>query len=135
MRLEHPFDFALAIRTRRKFFGLTQTQLAARVGVSREWLIGLEHGRSSREFRMVIKLMEQLGFQVGIAWDEDAVPDWARPLKAAAEARITARDTRRAERRKGRPSPKAPADWTEPLSCSREASARASRDGRRRRVH
>lgn len=71
MPFQTPREIAALIRLRRKQQGLSQTQLASRAGVSRDWIIGLEKGRSTVEFGLVLRTIKALGLALSL----DPVPD------------------------------------------------------------
>ncbi|HYJ70632.1 MAG TPA: helix-turn-helix domain-containing protein [Nocardioidaceae bacterium] len=51
---------------RRRELGLSQAQLAERVGVSRKWLSEFERGKATAELGLVLRVLESLGLQVTI---------------------------------------------------------------------
>ncbi len=57
-------DVAAVARGRRRELGLSQTELAARAGVSRQWLSAFESGKPGAELRLVIRLLDALGLQL-----------------------------------------------------------------------
>lgn len=61
VKISSAHDLGVAVRSRRQSLGLTQTDLAARAGVSRPWLHKVETGQPSIEFGLVIRLLETLG--------------------------------------------------------------------------
>lgn len=61
MRLRTDRDIGAMIRDRRKAAGLSQTQLAAKAGVSRRWLAGLEAGKPGAELGLVMRTFAALG--------------------------------------------------------------------------
>ncbi len=66
MQFQTPLELAALIRSRRKLRGLSQTQLAALAGVSRDWIIGLEKGRSTVEFGLVLRTIKALGLALSV---------------------------------------------------------------------
>lgn len=54
-------DAAAAVRGRRLDLGLNQSELARRIGVSRKWISEFESGKSTAEFGLVIRVLEDLG--------------------------------------------------------------------------
>jgi HTH-type transcriptional regulator/antitoxin HipB len=64
MRLRTPTDLGAVIRDRRKRFGLGQAELARRVGVSRQWVIGVERGRARAELALVLRTLDELGIHL-----------------------------------------------------------------------
>jgi HTH-type transcriptional regulator/antitoxin HipB len=61
MRIRTPIDLGLVIRARRKQHGLDQRALAARVGVSRQWIVAIEQGKTSAEIGLVLRTLQALG--------------------------------------------------------------------------
>jgi HTH-type transcriptional regulator/antitoxin HipB len=57
-------DLAAAIRGRRLRAGLSQEQVAARTGVSRQWVGELERGKSTAELGLVLGLLDALELNV-----------------------------------------------------------------------
>lgn len=83
--------------------GIPQSQLAARAGVSRQWLVALESGRPTVEAGRVLRTLEALGFEIVVTpydpappWMLRAVADAAARREAAAKAVRAKRNTRRA---------------------------------------
>lgn len=61
-----------AIRDRRRRLGLGQDELAARVGVSRKWIIDIEKGKPRAAIGLLLRTLDALGLRFSI--DEDGVP-------------------------------------------------------------
>ena len=61
MRIRTPHEIGLLIRDRRKTTGLTQAELAERVGASREWVRRLELGRPGLELGLTLRALGALG--------------------------------------------------------------------------
>lgn len=66
MRIRTPQDIGLTIRERRIQRGLDQTELASRVGVSRQWLVEIEKGKPRAELGLVLRTLRQLELDVWI---------------------------------------------------------------------
>jgi HTH-type transcriptional regulator / antitoxin HipB len=64
MLIRTPADFGAAIRERRRQIGLDQATLAKRIGVSRQWVIGIERGRSRAELGLVLRVLDELGIRL-----------------------------------------------------------------------
>jgi HTH-type transcriptional regulator/antitoxin HipB len=62
-------DFGAIIRDRRKQLGLDQAALAERIGVSRQWVIGIERGHARAELALVLRALDSLALRL------DAKPD------------------------------------------------------------
>lgn len=64
MLITTPRDLGAAIKDRRKQLGLGQAELAARVGVSRQWLIQVEGGKAGVATGLVLRLLNTLGLRL-----------------------------------------------------------------------
>lgn len=60
MRIQSPVDLGLSIRERRRELQLDQKTLAERVGVSRQWIIDIEHGKPRAEIGLVLRTLREL---------------------------------------------------------------------------
>ena len=67
MIVRTPADLGLLIRARRRELGLDQQTLAARVGVSRLWIIEFERGKPRAEIGLVLRTLAALDLQVDVA--------------------------------------------------------------------
>lgn len=65
-------DFAAAVRGRRLDRGLSQSELAQRIGVSRKWISEFEAGKPTVEFALVMRVIEELGFSIDLGDDPSA---------------------------------------------------------------
>ena len=61
MILRTPRDVGAFLRDRRKSLNLDQATVAARIGVSRQWLIDVEKGKPRAEIGLVLKALATLG--------------------------------------------------------------------------
>ena len=77
------------IRDRRRELGLEQRALAAKVGVSRHWVMDVEKGKSGAEIGLIFRALRVLGIvldaapaatrpKAGLGVDIDAVVETAR---------------------------------------------------------
>ena len=66
MRVRTPIDLGLAVRERRLQLGLDQRTLAAKAGVSRQWIMALEKGRPGAGLGLVLQTLEQLGLRLSV---------------------------------------------------------------------
>lgn len=60
MLIRTPVDLGLIIRQQRRRLGLTQTDLSARVGVGRQWLVAIEQGKARAELGLVLRTLAAL---------------------------------------------------------------------------
>jgi len=59
-------DLGAAIKGARQHRGFTQAQLAARAGVTRQWIIAVEKGKSTAEVGGVLRTLAALGLVADI---------------------------------------------------------------------
>ena len=85
MRLRTPTDIGALIRETRRGLRLDQAELARRVGVSRQWIIGIEKGKGRAELSLVLRTLETLG--VVLRADEPASP-YPRTSSAVPAVRV-----------------------------------------------
>lgn len=97
-RIATPADLGALVRESRRAAHLTQAELAAEAGVSREWLLGLERGSRPRaELTKVLAVLDVLDLPLTIGRESSASEDSAEPDSAEPGARLsTAEVTRRA---------------------------------------
>ena len=70
MLIRTPADLGATIRDRRRQLGLDQATLAKRIGVSRQWVIAIEQGRSRAELGLVLRALEALGIRLNTGLNE-----------------------------------------------------------------
>ena len=61
MIIRTPSDLGAVIRDRRRQLGLGQAELAQRIGVIRQWIVGVERGRARAELGLVLRTLDELG--------------------------------------------------------------------------
>ena len=66
MQINSMRDLAATARGRRQDLGLSQVELAAKAGVSREWISAFEGGKTTVEFGLVIRVLDALSFGLDI---------------------------------------------------------------------
>jgi HTH-type transcriptional regulator / antitoxin HipB len=64
MRIRTAADLGAVVRDRRKQLKLDQASLARRIGVSRQWLIDVEHGHPRAELALVLRALDALSVQI-----------------------------------------------------------------------
>jgi y4mF family transcriptional regulator len=72
MLLRRPHDLADLFRDARARLGWSQSELAARVGVSRQWISLVETGKTSVEFDLVVGALQALGYRLYVESSEPA---------------------------------------------------------------
>ena len=92
MLVRTPADLGAVIRDRRKQLKLDQATLAKQMGVSRQWVIEIEHGHGRAELGLVLRAVDALSIQLdasinqtshrrGSAVDIDAIVARAKTSK------------------------------------------------------
>jgi HTH-type transcriptional regulator/antitoxin HipB len=66
MRVRSIHDLAATVRGRRIAMGLSQAQLAALAGVSRDWVNYFEAGKPSVELMLVLRILEVLDMALDV---------------------------------------------------------------------
>lgn len=74
MQVRTVHDLAAAVRGRRRELGLSQVELAAGIGVSRDWVSDFESGKATVEMGLVLRVLEALRLRIDLVGDADA-PD------------------------------------------------------------
>jgi HTH-type transcriptional regulator/antitoxin HipB len=64
MRVRTPADLGALIRDRRTKLGLDQKSLAAKVGVSRQWIVEVEKGKPRAEIGLLLRALGALGLSL-----------------------------------------------------------------------
>lgn len=64
MRIRTPLDLGLIIRDRRRKLGLTQTALAEKAAVGRQWLVAVEQGKARAEIGLVLRTLAALDIEL-----------------------------------------------------------------------
>ena len=75
MLIRHPGELGAVIMTVRRTQGLSQAQLADRLGVSRVWLGQVERGKSSPRLDLVLRVLNELQITLAAYASGDVMPD------------------------------------------------------------
>ena len=59
-QIRNAIDLRAAIRDRRRSFKLAQSQLAQRIGVTRQWIIDIEKGKPRSEIGLALRALDAL---------------------------------------------------------------------------
>jgi serine/threonine-protein kinase HipA len=70
MFIRTPAEIGAAIRDRRKQLGLDQSTFAKRIGVSRQWVIGVERGHARAAMGLVLRAIDALGIRLDASMDQ-----------------------------------------------------------------
>jgi HTH-type transcriptional regulator / antitoxin HipB len=80
MRIRTVPELGLIIRERRRKLGLGQRALAAKVGVSRQWIVEVEQGKARAAVGLVLRTLEALDLQVDVEAAGSAPPSTSAPI-------------------------------------------------------
>ena len=75
MEIRTTRDLGAAVRDARSKLHLTQSQLAQRAGVSRDWVVRLEQGHPRLELRLVLDTVAAVGLRLLADDQSDAAED------------------------------------------------------------
>lgn len=81
MLIRTPKELGAIIRDKRKRLGLDQSTLANRIGVSRQWVIEVEHGHARAELGLVLRALDALD----IRFDASTEPKGRSSAKSAVD--------------------------------------------------
>ncbi len=70
MQIRTPLELGLTIRDRRRKLGLTQAELARKIGAERRWLMALERGKSRAEVGLILRILSALDLSLTIRPDD-----------------------------------------------------------------
>lgn len=66
MQIRTSLELGLVIRDQRRKLKLTQTDLARKIGVGRQWIVAVERGKSGAEVGLVLRALSALDLPVEI---------------------------------------------------------------------
>jgi HTH-type transcriptional regulator/antitoxin HipB len=72
--IRNPEQLGRAIRLKRKEKGLSQSALAARLGIGRKWVIGIEAGNPKAELGLILKTLDALGLRAFLSEEGQSSP-------------------------------------------------------------
>ncbi len=75
MLIRRPSEVGAIIMTVRRTQGLSQAQLADRLGVSRVWLGQVERGKSSPRLDLILRVLNELQITLAAYASDDVMPD------------------------------------------------------------
>ena len=82
MQVRTPLDLGLIIRDRRRKLGLSQSALAEKAGVGRQWLVAVERGKVRAEIGLVLRTLAAIDLTLsadGNGQDRKAADDGEIP--------------------------------------------------------
>jgi y4mF family transcriptional regulator len=65
-----PAELGAVVRDRRKQLKLNQAAFAEQIGVSRQWIIELEHGHARAELGLVLRALDALNIRLDARVDQ-----------------------------------------------------------------
>ena len=74
MQVRTPLDLGLAIRDRRRKLKLSQTELARKAGVGRQWVVAMERGKPRAELGLVLRTLSALNLPLTIDSGDRPLP-------------------------------------------------------------
>lgn len=92
--IHNPAELGVVIRALRKSAGVRQDDLAASVGVSKQFATDVEHGKPTAQVGLLMKVLEELGGRL-----EVEVPDSVKAAIDEVNARFVAQDGKHQKRR------------------------------------
>ncbi len=66
MHIRGTRELGLIIRDRRRARGLRQEELARQIGVSRQWIVAIEHGKPRAGISLVLRTLNALGLALDV---------------------------------------------------------------------
>lgn len=73
MQIRTPRELAMRLKETRQEQGLSQAELADRIGVSRRWVSQLESGKKTLEVGLVLRAIKALGLECDIRSRDSAI--------------------------------------------------------------
>ncbi len=101
MLVATPKEIGILLAAIRRSRHIRQADLAARVGVSRQWLVDLEHGKPSVSLGLSLRTCATLGFSLDMS-SLDPVPSWQTAIIAHGEEKFWRLAQQRRRRRNER---------------------------------
>lgn len=82
MRVRTSSDFGRLLKDRRLSLGLNQQAVAEQLGVTRQWVAGLERGKARADIGQFLRIVDQLGLRMELSVPGTTIP--ARKPRIAA---------------------------------------------------
>lgn len=104
VQIQSPAELGVLIRALRKSSGVRQDDLAASVGVSKQFATDVEHGKPTAQVGLLLRVLDELGARVEIE-----VPDSVKPTFDEVASRFAAQQgkhQKRSPRRRADAAPK-----------------------------
>lgn len=96
---QNPEQLGRAVRLKRQEKGLTQSALAAQLGVERKWIIRLESGNPKAELGLVLKALDALDLRASLG--DEKPPSLSKDSRVSEPSRLDEvfRQLQRSERK------------------------------------
>ncbi|MDH2357006.1 helix-turn-helix domain-containing protein [Bradyrhizobium sp. SSUT112] len=79
MLIRTPAELGAVLRDRRKKLKLDQSTLAKRIGVSRQWVIEVEHGHARAELGLILRALDALDIRLDAGTEQAPAREATRP--------------------------------------------------------
>ena len=83
---QNPEQLGRAVRLKRQEKGLSQSALAAQIGVERKWVIRLESGNPKAELGLVLKLLDALDLRASLG--DEKPPSSGKDSRVSGPSRL-----------------------------------------------
>ncbi|MBW5440730.1 helix-turn-helix transcriptional regulator [Bradyrhizobium canariense] len=79
MFVRTPAELGAVLRDRRKKLKLDQSTFAKRIGVSRQWVIEVEHGHARAELGLILRALDALDIRLDASTEQTPARGVTRP--------------------------------------------------------
>lgn len=79
MLVRTPAELGAVLRDRRKKLKLDQSTFAKRIGVSRQWVIEVEHGHARAELGLILRALDALNIRLDASTEQTSARGSTRP--------------------------------------------------------
>jgi HTH-type transcriptional regulator / antitoxin HipB len=83
---QNPEQLGRAVRLKRQEKGLSQSALAAQLGVERKWVIRLESGNAKAELGLVLKVLDALDLRASLG--DEKPPSSSKDSRVSGPSRL-----------------------------------------------
>ena len=99
IRWQNPEQLGRAVRLKRQEKGLSQSSLAAKLGVERKWVIRLESGNPKAELGLVLKALAALDLRASLGEERPSSSSQDSPVAEPSRLEEVFRRLQRSERK------------------------------------
>jgi y4mF family transcriptional regulator len=79
MLIRTPAELGAVLRDRRKKLKLDQSTFAKSIGVSRQWVIEVEHGHARAELGLILRALDALDIRLDAGTEQTSAQESTRP--------------------------------------------------------